>query len=615
MLAKLKQLFIGRPLKSSDESEDGHLLSKLQALAMLSSDALSSIAYGPEQVVLVLAAVSAGAIWWSIPIGLVVLILLGSLTISYRQVIHAYPQGGGAYMVTTENLSPKFGLIAGGSLLVDYMLTVAVSVAAGADAITSALPVLTPYNLHIAIFLVLLLMLLNLRGLRESAVSLMVPVYLFIISTVFLIAFGLVQILLGNIPYQATAHLGQSISGVSLVLLLRAFTSGSASLTGVEAISNSVPFFKQPKAKNAASTLAIMSVILGFLFAGITFLNYWLGLVPTEGVTTLAQMAQAILGKSGLGQMLFYIFQLATAMILAVAANTGFSAFPMLSYNMAKNKYMPHMYLEKGDRLGYSNGILTLAIGAIALLFIFKGNTERLIPLYTIGVFIPFALSQTGMIIHWKKEFGKNYLRHSVANILGAVICYLIVGILLLFRLGDIWPFFPIIAALMWLFLAIKQHYNKVAEQLRLEGTAERFDFTGNTVIVLVGNMTKATIGALNYARSIGDDVVAMHVSTKETQEKDAEVVSEFKELFPDIRFSNINTSYRNIIRPTVSYVDKVAALAAPEGHTVTVVVPQFIPNHSWQNILHNQMSLKLKYYLKMRENIVIASYSYHLKE
>ena len=615
MLAKLKQLFIGRPLKSSDESEDGHLLSKLQALAMLSSDALSSIAYGPEQVVLVLAAVSVGAIWWSLPIGLVVLVLLGSLTISYRQVIHAYPQGGGAYMVTTENLSPKLGLVAGGSLLIDYMLTVAVSVAAGADAITSAVPDLIPYNLDIAVFLVLLLMLLNLRGLRESAVSLMVPVYLFIVSTVFLIAFGLVKILLGNIPYQATAHMGQPISGVTVVLLLRAFTSGSASLTGVEAISNSVPFFKQPKAKNAATTLAIMSAILAFLFAGITFLNYWLGLVPTEGVTTLAQMAQAILGNSGLGQVLFYIFQLATAMILAVAANTGFSAFPMLSYNMAKNKYMPHMYLEKGDRLGYSNGILTLAIGAIALLFIFKGNTERLIPLYTIGVFIPFALSQTGMIIHWKKAYGKKFLSHSIANILGAAICYLIVGILLLFRLGDIWPFFPIIGVLMWLFLAIKKHYNKVAEQLRLEGTAERFDFTGNTVIVLVGNMTKATIGALNYARSIGDDVVAMHVSTKETQEKDAEIVSEFKELFPDIRFSNINTSYRNIIRPTVSYVDKVAALAAPEGYTVTVVVPQFIPNHSWQNILHNQMSLKLKYYLKMRENIVIASYSYHLKE
>ncbi|OFN56211.1 MULTISPECIES: APC family permease [unclassified Streptococcus] len=615
MFSKLKNIFIGRPLKSSDEGEEGNLLTKLQALAMLSSDALSSIAYGPEQVVLVLISVSAGAIWWSLPIGIVVLILLASLTISYRQVIHAYPQGGGAYMVTTENLSPKAGLISGGSLLVDYMLTVAVSVSSGADAITSAIPALHPYNLHISIILVLALMLMNLRGLRESAVSLMIPVYLFIASTVFLIGFGLLQLLLGNLSYHATAPIGKSISGVSLVLLLRAFTSGSASLTGVEAISNSVPFFKTPKAENAAKTLAIMAAILGFMFAGITFLNYWIGIVPIKGVTTLAQMAQAILGNSPIGRLLFYIFQLSTALILAVAANTGFSAFPMLSYNMAKNKYMPHMYMEKGARLGYSNGILTLAIGAIFLLLIFNGNTERLIPLYTIGVFVPFALSQTGMVVHWRKQHGKHFLKHSVTNILGAAICYTIVAILLLFRLRDIWPFFPIIIILLWIFLTIKNHYNKVAKQLRLNEKIERVDYAGNLVLVLVGNVTRVSAGAMNYACSIGDEVIAMHVSTKETQEKDEEVASEFKHYFSDIQFVNVETSYRNIIRPTVQYVTKVARNAQKKGYTVTVLVPQFIPNHSWQNMLHNQMSLKLKYFLRWHENVVVASYSYHLKE
>ena len=615
MFSKLKNIFIGRPLKSSDEGDEGNLLTKLQALAMLSSDALSSIAYGPEQVVLVLVSVSAGAIWWSLPIGIVVLILLASLTISYRQVIHAYPQGGGAYMVTTENLSPKAGLVSGGSLLVDYMLTVAVSVSSGADAITSAIPALHPYNLHISIVLVLILMLMNLRGLRESAVSLMIPVYLFIASTVFLIGFGLLQLLLGNLSYHATAPIGKSISGVSLVLLLRAFTSGSASLTGVEAISNSVPFFKTPKAENAAKTLAIMAAILGFMFAGITFLNYWIGIVPVKGVTTLAQMAQAILGNSPIGRLLFYIFQLSTALILAVAANTGFSAFPMLSYNMAKNKYMPHMYMEKGARLGYSNGILTLAIGAILLLLIFNGNTERLIPLYTIGVFVPFALSQTGMVVHWHKQYGKHFLKYSVANILGAAICYTIVAILLLFRLRDIWPFFPIIIVLLWIFLSIKNHYNKVAKQLRLNEEIEHVDYAGNLVLVLVGNVTRVSVGAMNYARSIGDEVIAMHVSTKETQEKDEEVASEFKQYFPDIQFVNVETSYRNIIRPTVQYVTKIARGAQKKGYTVTVLVPQFIPNHSWQNMLHNQMSLKLKYFLRWHENVVVASYSYHLKE
>ena len=367
MFQRLKNILIGEPL-THDDNGDEHLLSKIQALAMLSSDALSSIAYGPEQVVLVLTAVSSAAIWWSIPIGLLVLVLLASLTISYRQVIKAYPQGGGAYMVTTENLSPKFGLIAGGSLLVDYMLTVAVSVASGADAITSALPFLHPFNLEISMILVLVLMVMNLRGMRESAKSLMIPVYLFIVSTLFLLGFGFFQILTGHMPYAATAHLGQPITGVSLILILRAFTSGSASLTGVEAISNAVPFFKKPKAKNAASTLFIMSSILGAMFAGITFLNWWTGITPHAGVTILSQMAREILGQSWIGSILFYVFQFSTAMILAVAANTGFSAFPMLSFNMAKNKYMPHMYLEKGARMGYSNGILTLAIGAITVI-------------------------------------------------------------------------------------------------------------------------------------------------------------------------------------------------------------------------------------------------------
>lgn len=615
MFSKLKKIFIGRPLRSSDEGEEGHLLSKLQALAMLSSDALSSIAYGPEQVVLVLVSISAGTIWWSLPIGLVVLVLLVSLTISYRQVIHAYPQGGGAYMVTTENLSPNLGLVAGGSLLVDYMLTVAVSVASGADAITSALPALHPYNIHIAILLVLGLMLMNLRGLRESATSLMIPVYLFIASTLFLLVSGFFQVLTGNLSYHATAHVGQAVPGVTIVLLLRAFTSGSASLTGVEAISNAVPFFKLPKAKNAAKTLSIMAAILGIMFAGITFLNYWTGLVPEKGITTLAQMAQVILGQSAIGRILFYGFQLSTALILAVAANTGFSAFPMLSYNMAKNKYMPHMYMEKGDRLGYSNGILTLALGAIVLLLIFNGKTESLIPLYTIGVFVPFALSQTGMVIHWKKEHGKNYLKYSLANILGAGICYIIVLILLFFRLGDIWPFFPIIAALLWFFLSIKKHYKKVALQLRLDEGIEKIDFAGNTVVVLVGNVTRVSVGAMNYARSIGDKVIAMHVSTKETKEKDEEIAHEFKEYFPDIQFTNVETSYRNIIKPTLRYVDRIARECEKKGYTITVLVPQFIPNHSWQNILHNQMSLRMKYYLKWRENVVISSYSYHLKE
>ncbi|KXT78107.1 APC family permease [Streptococcus sp. DD13] len=614
MFQKLKDIFIGEPLRSDDAGE-GHFLSKIQALAMLSSDALSSIAYGPEQVVLVLTTVSASAIWWSIPIGILVLVLLASLTVSYRQVIHAYPQGGGAYMVTTENLSPKWGLVAGGSLLVDYMLTVAVSVASGADAITSAIPALNSFSLEISIALVLILMLLNLRGLQESATWLMLPVYLFIVAGLLLLAYGIFEIVTGQLPNTATARLGQPVTGVTLVLLLRAFTSGSASLTGVEAISNAVPFFKTPKAKNAATTLFIMSTILAALFSGIIFLNWWIGIVPKSGVTLLAQMAQAILGDSALGNILFYAFQFSTAMILAVAANTGFSAFPILSSSMAKNKYMPHLYMEKGARMGYSNGILTLAIGAIGLLLIFKGNTDRLIPLYTVGVFVPFALSQTGMVVHWVRKYGKQFWKHSVANILGALICYIIVLILLVFRLGDIWPFFPILGFLIWMFLRIKQHYNRVAQQLRITSAIQEKKYQGNLVLILIGNITKANIGAIAYARSIGDQVIAMHVSTKDTLAKDKETEAEFKQYFPGIDMAHIESPYSSITQSTLQYVDEMAKKAAAEHFTLTVLIPQFVPKKSWQNILHNQMSLRLKYYLKWRENIVVSSYSYHLKE
>ncbi|AWN21648.1 APC family permease [Streptococcus sobrinus] len=615
MLKRLKALFIGDPLISTNEGDDTHLLSKKQALAMLSSDALSSIAYGPEQIILILVAVSPLAIWWSLPIGLMVLVLLASLTISYQQVIHAYPKGGGAYVVSSENLSPSWGLIAGGSLLVDYMLTVAVSVSSGADAITSAFPVIKEHNLGISVVLVLVLMVMNLRGLRESARSLMIPVYLFIVSILFLLLYGSYQIIVGHLPYMATAHIGQSVSGVSMILLLRAFTSGSASLTGVEAISNAVPFFKKPKEKNASATLGFMALILGLMFAGITFLNFWLGILPSQHVTVLAQIAKTVYGNSVLGNVFFYIFQLATAFILAVAANTGFSAFPMLSFNMAKNKYMPHLFMEKGARLGYSNGIITLALGAIALLFIFNGSTERLIPLYTIGVFIPFALSQTGMVIHWRRTLKHGYLGRSLANILGALICYGIILILLVFRLGDIWPFFPIIIALLGLFNAIKRHYSNVAMQLRITEGAKAIPYQGNTVLVLVGNMTKASIPAINYARSIGQRVLAMHVATLETKEKDKELEEEFKDYFPEIPLVMVESNYRDIVKPTMMFVQEILEESKKNGHTLTVVIPKFIPKHGWQNVLHNQMSLRLRASLRWHEDIVIATYSYHLKK
>ncbi|HBC1986293.1 TPA: APC family permease [Enterococcus faecium] len=604
----LKRLLVGKPLKSAENDE--HKLTRFAALALLSSDALSSIAYGTEQIVVVLVALSAAAIWYSLPIAAFVIILLISLTLSYRQIIHAYPHGGGAYVVSSENLGKNAGLISGGSLLIDYMLTVAVSVSAGAEAITSAVPALYGHQVAISVTIVLLLMMLNLRGLRESASFLLFPVYTFILVISLLIVVGLYNIVTGAVPLQATALPGAAVPGVSIALILRAFSSGSSSLTGVEAISNAVPFFKKPRAKTAAATLTMMALILGFFFVGITFINYWYGIVPEKEVTVLSQIGKAVFGHG----ILYYVLQFATALILAVAANTGFSAFPVLAYNLAKDKFMPHMYQDRGDRLGYSNGIITLALGSIVLLFIFHGSTERLIPLYSIGVFIPFALSQTGMVVKWKKE-GKRWLSKSIANITGAFISYAIIAILFVYRLGDIWPFFIIMPIVMFIFYKIHDHYKKVAEQLRLENDAKLHDYDGNTVLVLVGNVTRVNIGALNYARSIGDYVVAMHVSLDEDVEKEKEIEAEFKKHFPDVRFSIVHSSYRSIENPIIRYVDIVSKNAAKQNYTTTVLIPQFVPNRRWQNILHNQTSLRLRLRLSWRENIVVSTYSYHLKK
>nr|WP_242704527.1 amino acid permease [Enterococcus sp. 665A] len=604
----LKRLLVGKPLKSSEN--DDQSLTRFAALAMLSSDALSSVAYGTEQIVVVLVTLSTAAIWYSLPIAVVVLVLLTSLILSYRQIIHAYPHGGGAYVVSSENLGKSAGLISGGSLLVDYMLTVAVSVSAGAEAIASAIPALYHHRVLIAVVIVLLLMLMNLRGLRESAGFLMLPVYSFIAIMTVLIIVGLFKIVTGMVPINATAQPGSFVPGISIALLLRAFSSGSSSLTGVEAISNAVPFFKKPRAKNAAGTLAMMGIILAFFFTGITFLNYWYGIIPSEQVTVLSQVGESVFGKG----IMYYIMQFATALILAVAANTGFSAFPVLAYNLAKDKYLPHRYQDRGDRLGYSNGIITLALGSIALLMIFQGSTERLIPLYSVGVFIPFTLSQTGMVKKWYSEGGQ-WLRKSIANIIGALISFSIVVILFIYRLNDIWPFFIIMPILIYVFYRIHKHYQNVAEQLRLADEVKLHEYEGNTVIVLVGNVTQVNIGAINYARSIGDYIIAMHVSLDENSEKEKEIQKEFKEKFPDIRFSVVRSPYRSIINPVTRYVDRVSKKSKKYNYTTTVLIPEFVPNKAWKLSLHNQTALRLRLRLSYRDDIIISTYNYHLKK
>ncbi|MFD1431280.1 APC family permease [Lacticaseibacillus yichunensis] len=606
----LKRFLVGKPLKSSEEG--GQKLGKFKALAMLSSDALSSVAYGTEQIVLVLTTLSAAAIWYSLPIAAFVLILLLSLTLSYRQIIHAYPSGGGAYVVASQNLGQNAGLAAGGSLLIDYMLTVAVSTSAGAEAITSAIPALYGHQVLISLVIIVILTAMNLRGMSESASFLMIPVYLFVITITAMIVWGLIQIATGAIPFKATAVVGSVVPGISMALIFRAFSSGSSSLTGVEAISNAVPFFKKPRSHNAAATLAIMATILGFFFAGITFLNYWYGIVPEAKVTVLSQVAKVTFGGTGI---MYYVIQFATALILAVAANTGFSAFPVLAFNMGKDKFVPHMFMDRGDRLGYSNGIMTLAVGSGLLIALFQGSTERLIPLYAVGVFIPFTLSQTGMIRHWWRERGKGWIGRSLANFAGAFISFAILVILFVYRLPDIWPFFIIMPSLVFVFYKIHDHYTKVAAQLRLPADTEIHEYAGSTVIVLVGNVTRVTRGALNYAQTIGDYVIAMHVSMDENPNKEQETQAEFKRDFPDVRFVDVHSSYRSVEQPVIRFVDIISKNAAKRDFTTTVLIPQFVPKKPWQNILHNQTNVRLRAAFASRENVIIATYSYHLKQ
>lgn len=414
----LKRLLIGKPLKTTDEG--GQALTKFKALALLSSDALSSVAYGTEQITTVLITLSAAALMYQLWVAALVLVLLFAITLSYQQIIHAYPSGGGAYVVATTNWGQSAGLVAGGSLLVDYMLTVAVSVTSGTDAIISAVPALRAHTVGISIILVLGIMALNLRGMRESASFLTLPVYFFIFMIFIMIGWGLFGILTGRVVYHAASAIGAPVQGMTLVLFFRAFSSGSSSLTGVEAISNAVPNFHKPKSHNASATLAIMASILAFFFGGITFLSYYLGIRPMADNTVLSQIGQAIFGHG----VIYYLLQLATAAILAVAANTGFSAFPILAYNMAKDKFLPHAYLDRGDRLGYSNGIISLAVGAIFLIIIFHGKTSLLIPLYAVGVFVPFTLSQSGMIRHWFRVREGKWGLKAIINFVGAFISF-----------------------------------------------------------------------------------------------------------------------------------------------------------------------------------------------
>ncbi|MGG1517151.1 APC family permease [Paenibacillus oryzisoli] len=604
----IKRMLIGRPLKSAELGEQK--INKTKALAILSSDALSSVAYGPEQILLVLVTVGTVAFWYSIPIGVGVLILLTALILSYRQIIYAYPHGGGAYVVSKENLGKYPGLVAGGSLLVDYILTVAVSVSAGTDAITSAFPSLHAYSVGIAIIFVIIITILNLRGLTESASILSYPVYLFVAALFILIGVGVYQIATGQFSPDLHAPLGTEVAGISLFLLLRAFASGSSALTGVEAISNAIPNFKDPAPQNATRTLIAMGTLLAILFSGIVYLAYELGISPKAEVTVVSQIAEEIFGRG----FLYFFIQGTTALILILAANTGYSAFPLLAVNLAKDKFIPKMFTNRGDRLGYSNGIIFLGILSIFLILAFEGQTEHLIPLYAVGVFIPFTLSQTGMMMKWLRTRPSGWVIKLVINTTGAVISCIVSLMFFFTKFGQVWPVLIFLPGMVWIFYKIRKHYDTVGDQLRITSCEPVPPIEGNVVILPVAGITHVVEYSLNYAKSLSPhQIIAVYVPFE--REEELGFQEKWQKWQPDVRLVTLLSPYRSIITPLSKFIDTVQRKASESHYQVTVIIPQFIPRKGWHNILHNQSSIFIRTHLLLSRNVIITTVPYRLKK
>lgn len=607
MKSSFKRYVIGRPLKSDALGEQK--LNKTKALAILSSDALSSVAYGPEQILLVLMTVGATAFWYSLPIAAGVVVLLVALILSYRQVIFAYPHGGGAYVVSRENLGINAGLVAGGSLLVDYILTVAVSVSAGTDAITSAFPSFHEHHVAIAVFFVICLTILNLRGVTESASILAYPVYLFVLAMVILLVVGLYNVITGQVPEELHPKVGTPVAGISLFLLLKAFASGSSALTGVEAISNAIPNFKEPAPNNAAKTLIAMGSILAVLFVGIVTLAYFYGVVPNAEATVVSQIAEASFGRN----IFYYIVQGMTALILVLAANTGYSAFPLLAVNLSKDGFIPRIFQIRGDRLGYSNGIILLGVAAIALIIFFDGATEHLIPLYAVGVFIPFTLAQTGMMLKWWRGKPAGWGMKFTINSIGALISFVVAMMFFVTKFSQVWPVFFFIPIIIWLFHQVKKHYDAVGPQLKLDGK-ELPEIKGNVLVIPVAGITKVVENSLHYAQSLNvDKIIAFYVAFDQADAKAFQ--GKWKAWQPTIRLVTYYSPYRSITHPLTKFIDKVEHQFAKTDQRVSVVIPQFFPKKRWQHLLHNQSSLLIRTSLLFHKNIVIITIPFHLQK
>jgi amino acid transporter len=601
---RLKRIVLGSPLATAQARHER--LSKTSALAVFASDALSSVAYATEEILLVLVLAGTGALAYSIPIGVAISVLIVIVVSSYRQTIHAYPQGGGAYIVSKDNLGTLPGLVAGGALLIDYVLTVAVSVAAGVAALTSAFPALYDWRVWLGVLCVAGITTANLRGLRESGQLFALPTYLFIASFAGMLGYGFARWLLGweTPPPPETA--APATQALSVFLILRAFSSGCAALTGVEAVSDGVPALRPPEAHNARIVLAWLGIILVTLFLGITFLARHYHVLPRPEETVVSQLARQIFG----GGLLYFQVQGVTMLILILAANTSFADFPRLAYFLARDGFLPRQFASRGDRLVFSNGIIILATAAAALIVLFQGDTHALIPLYAVGVFISFTLSQSSMVRRWLTRREHGWWWRWWVNAVGAATTGLVMLVIAVTKFTHgAWIVVLLIPLLVALFLTIRRHYDSVAGQLSLEGYPGPPPIE-HTVLVLVGDLHRGVIEALQYARTLAPAVKAVYV------ELDPERTHRLEEKWwkwgLGIPLVVLTSPYRSLLAPFLDYLDHL--LRQSEHHVVTIVIPEFIAARWWQHLLHNQTALLIKGALLFRKRVVVVDVPFHLK-
>ncbi len=622
-----RYLFIGYPLPTADIPHQ--TIGKAIGLAVFAGDALSSVAYAPQETLVILATAGIAGFTYAFPIAVAVSILLAIVTISYHQTIHAYPGGGGAYIVARDNLGEVAAQTAGAALLTDYVLLAAVAVSSGAAQIVSAFPALLPYRVQLAIGLLLFIMLVNLRGVKESGTFFAIPTYFFLVTTFLMVGVGLIRYLtgsLGALVDPPEIEMLGAIQPVSLFLVLRAFSSGTTALTGVECISNGVTAFKEPRSHNAGITLIWMSAILGVLFLGITFLLREIGGVPSEAETVISQLARTALNGRGL----LYLSVIAgTTIILVLATNTAFADFPRLAALQAGDGFLPRQLTFRGSRLVFSTGITTLGVIASLLVFIFNASVTALVPLWAIGVFLSFTLSQTGMARRWWKighlapgqeiiergstlHYQSNWRLKMVINGGGAIVTAIVTVVFAVTKfVNGAWIVILLIPALVAIFFTIHHHYLSLAASLSLDRDKPRVQLKRHRVILPISGVNEGSLIALHYARLLSDDVTAVYISMNPAE---VERIQKKWEIWGEgVRLVILDSPYRLLIEPLLDFIGDITKRRQP-NEIVTIVVPQFVPRVWWHNLLHMQTATWLRFALIFRPGVVITEVPYQVE-